>query len=55
MKTVNLVITWNSHTTLEVPDDWEVPATWLGFTDDQMEQIDEDAYRETIPMDWEQV
>lgn len=38
-KVVTITATWRSRHPLEVPDDWEVPNTLDGFTEDQLEEI----------------
>lgn len=55
MRKAHIEVRWVSYTTLEVPDDWECPTYWTDFTDEEIEQIDNDAHREISPIDWEEV
>jgi hypothetical protein len=39
MKTVTIHATWHTQHTLEVEDDWRVPDTLDGFTEEQLEEM----------------
>jgi len=43
MKTVRIACTWRTTHEIEVPDDWEVPSTLDGFSDEALEDIDSHA------------